>query len=311
MRTNLLFGAILLLLATAQHSWAQQDFTTTKVQEPLVLPSKAPVSPLREVLLEKLKSKEKVTLELFVMSQCPFGVQAEQALMPIVQELGERLEFKLYFVGWYNSNQVIESMHGQAEVAENHRQAVIAKLYPTLLDDYLLARAKNYHTNEWKSIAQAVGVSPELVEKTMDSQEGKQLLVEAVRPSIERKVYASPTVFIDNEKYQGRILAPRPNGIVANANCSAEPSGPVMPQKEAKQTENTLNTAATPDPQCSGQSNNTPCNDGNACTQNDACQNEVCVGTPKICNSDANLCSVESCDPNTGQCILTNVLPVG
>ena len=41
------------------------------------------------------------------------------------------------------------------------------------------------------------------------------------------------------------------------------------------------------------------CNDGDACTTDDVCNNGNCIGTPIAC-SDNNPCTVDSCDPNTG-----------
>jgi hypothetical protein len=49
--------------------------------------------------------------------------------------------------------------------------------------------------------------------------------------------------------------------------------------------------------------NNTPCNDGNACTQSDSCQSGVCTGSnPVVCLPVPNECQTNSCDPATGLC---------
>ncbi|NMB75069.1 MAG: lamin tail domain-containing protein [Myxococcales bacterium] len=45
--------------------------------------------------------------------------------------------------------------------------------------------------------------------------------------------------------------------------------------------------------------NTAPCDDANACTQNDACQNGTCAGQIISCN-DNNMCSVDSCNPASG-----------
>src|SRR5262245_31609137 len=55
-----------------------------------VLAAKArPVSPVREAIARKLQTQAKVKVELFVMSQCPFGVRAEEAIAPVLDEFGE------------------------------------------------------------------------------------------------------------------------------------------------------------------------------------------------------------------------------
>jgi hypothetical protein len=49
--------------------------------------------------------------------------------------------------------------------------------------------------------------------------------------------------------------------------------------------------------------NGTSCNDGNACTQNDSCQNGVCSGaSPVVCTALDQCHDSGTCDPTTGTC---------
>ncbi len=50
-----------------------------------------------------------------------------------------------------------------------------------------------------------------------------------------------------------------------------------------------------------------PCDDGNGCTTNDACSNEVCVGTGLNCD-DGNLCTDDSCTLDKGCANVANGL---
>src|SRR5205823_539575 len=57
--------------------------------------------------------------------------------------------------------------------------------------------------------------------------------------------------------------------------------------------------------QCSNPSaaNGTACNDGNACTQTDTCQNGACVGgNPVVCRASDSCHAAGTCDPATGAC---------
>ncbi len=56
---------------------------------------------------------------------------------------------------------------------------------------------------------------------------------------------------------------------------------------------------------CSGKPNGAPCDDGDPCTLNDFCTNEICGGPPKNCN-DGNACTDDSCDPVSGNCVHVN-----
>ncbi len=45
------------------------------------------------------------------------------------------------------------------------------------------------------------------------------------------------------------------------------------------------------------------CEDGDLCTSGDACEGGLCVpGEPRVCD-DANLCTDDSCDPESGECV--------
>lgn len=69
------------------------------------------------------------TVELFVMSHCPYGTQMEKGLLPVLQELGNSVDFKLKFVYY--------AMHGQKEVTEQMNQYCIQQEQPTKLLPYL------------------------------------------------------------------------------------------------------------------------------------------------------------------------------
>ena len=59
--------------------------------------SRSPMN-LEELLTSRTARMGKPTLELFVMSYCPFGVQAEEKIIPIVKEFGDKIDFKLQFI---------------------------------------------------------------------------------------------------------------------------------------------------------------------------------------------------------------------
>ena len=53
-----------------------------------------------------------------------------------------------------------------------------------------------------------------------------------------------------------------------------------------------------------------PCDDGSACTREDACEFGVCAGRALICAADPNTCQVAQCSPEDGQCEVVR-LPAG
>ena len=73
--------------------------------------------------------KDKPEVELFVMSHCPYGTQIEKGMLPVVEALGSKIDFKLKFVDY--------AMHGEKELKEELRQYCIQKNEPAKLLSYL------------------------------------------------------------------------------------------------------------------------------------------------------------------------------
>lgn len=59
----------------------------------------------------------KPIVELFVMSYCPYGTQAEKGILPVVALLGDKIDFKLRMVHYV--------LHGDKETLENNRELCI------------------------------------------------------------------------------------------------------------------------------------------------------------------------------------------
>ena len=88
----------------------------------------APTAPAQAAAPEVIKS-DKPKVELFVMSHCPYGTQAEKGILPAVDELGDQIDFELKFVYY--------AMHGEIEISEQKKQVCIQKEYPEQYNDYL------------------------------------------------------------------------------------------------------------------------------------------------------------------------------
>ncbi len=58
-------------------------------------------------------------VELFVMSHCPYGTQIEKGILPVLEVLGDKVDFELKFCDY--------AMHGQKEIDEQLNQYCIQK----------------------------------------------------------------------------------------------------------------------------------------------------------------------------------------
>ena len=93
------------------------------------------------------------------MSYCPYGVQAEEKIIPIVKGFGDKIDFQasVYCAresetpsdAGYNTR--LSSLHGYPEVAENIRQLLIAQEYPDKYLDYILCRGKKLDKS-WENL---------------------------------------------------------------------------------------------------------------------------------------------------------------
>ena len=172
--------------------------------------SRAPMN-LEELLASRIARMGKPTLELFVMSYCPFGVQAEEKIIPIVKKFGDAIDFKLQFIAQEKeepSPQDISpftSLHGYPEVAENIRQLLIAKEYPDRYLDYILCRGKKLDKS-WEECAQKLGIDVAKVQALFDAPETAQLFRENIERAADLGIKASPTILVDNRKFGANQL---------------------------------------------------------------------------------------------------------
>ncbi|MFH1233645.1 MAG: hypothetical protein V1649_03285 [Patescibacteria group bacterium] len=76
-----------------------------------------------------LPKTDKPEVELFVMSHCPYGIQIEKGILPVLDALGNKINFTLKFCDY--------AMHGQKELSEQLTQYCIQKEYKGKLIGYL------------------------------------------------------------------------------------------------------------------------------------------------------------------------------
>lgn len=185
-----------------------------------------------------LAVEEKIQLELFVMSQCPYAVEAEREIIAALNTIKNKAELKLYFIAhdakeaneWIA--QVMESMeeehqsekgscrgmpeidpeakfyslHGQKEVEEDMRQLIVMKYYPNKLLDYLLYRAENYDSDSWEEAAILAWIDVDHITRIIESDEGEHLFKKNINRAKDLKVDSSPTLFINGKRFSAKIM---------------------------------------------------------------------------------------------------------
>ncbi|NJP03992.1 hypothetical protein HC823_01895 [Candidatus Gracilibacteria bacterium] len=76
----------------------------------------------QEAAAAPMEKSDKPVIELFVMSHCPFGTQIEKGIIPVIEKLGDSVDFQLKFVDY--------AMHGKKELDEQLNQSCIKKEQP-------------------------------------------------------------------------------------------------------------------------------------------------------------------------------------
>ena len=161
---------------------------------------------LEELLASRIKRMGKPTLELFVMSYCPFGIRAEESIIPIVKKFGDKIDFKLQFIAQEKDTASQKdltpfiSLHGYPEVAENIRQLLIAQEYPEQYLDYILCRGKKLNKS-WEDCAKKFGIDVEKIQKLFNTPKAEHLFRENIKRSAELGIKASPTILVDGHQF--------------------------------------------------------------------------------------------------------------
>lgn len=201
-------------------------------------------------------------LDLFVMSLCPYGMEAEQALVPLVAGWGEKVDFHLHFIADeaggdataagsapVAAGQVraerrpgcaaaggpapgsgaagpFSSLHGQPEVDEDRRQLTVAAHHPEAFLSYLMCRARGGPGSDWRPCARAVGLDPDAVDLAARGPGGQRLLSENLRTANRLGINLSPTLLVDGVEYTGRLEP----FAVGRTLCARQPDAPLCGQ---------------------------------------------------------------------------------
>ncbi|MGN1057992.1 MAG: hypothetical protein ACI4Q7_01380 [Candidatus Avelusimicrobium sp.] len=140
------------------------------------------------------KTAKPDVMEIFVMSQCPYGVMAENLVIE-AQKAGtfpKDKEVRVRYIVDYSDEKGFNSLHGSGEWEENVRQLLIAKYYPSKFWKYLEIRNKDYRSSRWDKAMEQAGINPKKIMKKFDT-EGLELLKEEAKYGKEYGVNASPT----------------------------------------------------------------------------------------------------------------------
>jgi len=200
---------------------------------------------------QQVVKTDRPKVELFVMSFCPYGVQAETLMKPVFDLLGTKADIKIRFIANVQGNTVdsVQSLHGATEAQEDLRQLCIMKYYDQKtywnylmeIDNNCYGKINTRDANAldacWKNAATKFGIDVEKIKNCSNSSEGLNLLKEDEQLVEQYGVSGSPTLIINGVEYRGE----RSSEAFKQAICKTFTTAP----EECNQTLSTASSSAT------------------------------------------------------------------
>jgi len=167
---------------------------------------------------KEVPKSDKPTVELYVFTYCPYGLQMEKAMISAVKLFGDKIDFKIRQIG---------AMHGEHEKLEAERQLCIEKNYPDKFLDYIIAFAENSAigscngdatclTPKLNALYSTLGISASTVNSCMTS-EGETLYNAEVSNSAANDVSGSPTLIINGVNAESSRSPEAVKGVICSA----------------------------------------------------------------------------------------------
>jgi glutaredoxin len=154
------------------------------------------------------------TVDLYVMSFCPYGTQAETAMGPVVDLLTSKADIRIRYITTISGTTVdsVNSLHGPAEAKEDLRQICINKYYPGQTWSYIKTFNEQCYPSWQNATALASCQKNTLAALSLDSAkidtcsqgtEGLDLLTADEAAAGKDGATASPMLFINGVLYSG------------------------------------------------------------------------------------------------------------
>ena len=176
---------------------------------------------------------DKPVVQLFVMAFCPYGIQAENVMKPVVDLLGTKADIKVHFITSVSGTtpDSVSSLHGAPEAQEDLRQACIMKYYDqTTFWNYLMkinVNCSSKYSNTtaydtcWKDAAKQSSIDTSKIDTCSKGSDGVSLIKADADLSSSKGVSGSPTLLINGVTYNGARDSNSFKEVICNAFTTA------------------------------------------------------------------------------------------
>lgn len=197
----------------------EQDYTSYITKDGKVLfPQGVVISETtEEPKTSEIIKKDKTEAMLFVMSFCPYGNEAEELMMPVVNLLGDKADIQLHYVIYSNyqgggSQYCLDkenkycSMHGIQELNQNVRELCVQKYQKDKFWNFVKQINASCSASNvdacWEAVARTSGVDVNKI-KTCQTSEAITLLENEVALGLEYGISGSPQLIINDAEFGG------------------------------------------------------------------------------------------------------------
>lgn len=209
-----------------------KDGSLLFVSSPIDMTQSASTS--TQTAAQQVNKTSRPSVDLYVMSFCPYGIQAETLMKPVFDLLGSSADFNIKFIATVSGTTAdsIQSLHGTNEALEDLRQVCMMKNYDAKTYwNYLMAFDTNcpsLRTNDtaldscWKSAATQAGMDTAAIQTCANSSDAINLLKADEQLTQQFGIQGSPTLLINGVQYNGD----RSSSGFQQAICSSFASAP-------------------------------------------------------------------------------------
>lgn len=147
---------------------------------------------------------EKVKVDFYVMSQCPYGTQVEDAIAPVLKTMGDAIDFNLNFIGGEDESG-FRSLHGEPEVKGDMVQLCAMSIDKEKAMEMIVCMNKEASgiPNNWEPCAKSAGLDVEALRSCYEGEQGAELLRQSFAKADEAGAQGSPTMFFNGQEYSG------------------------------------------------------------------------------------------------------------
>lgn len=154
----------------------------------------------------EIPKTDKPKVELFVMSFCPYGNQAEDIMNPVLSLMGSKFDFVMHYIVSKDDSGKYQSLHGDQELHQDVRELCVAKYQNDKFWSFVEAINKDCTAQNadtcWEKTATDLGINVQKI-KDCQNNEASSLFDQEISAAGKYGVTGSPQLFINGVEYKG------------------------------------------------------------------------------------------------------------